>query len=290
MTETEVQSGLRSLPGMEAFFLEAGMDRFPRVERLLSLGGRAAIITGAAAGIGRAVANRFAEAGARLFLLDVNQEKLEEAREELGKTFGQEVNIFRIDLGDKDQIDAFWAALSDPVPDILINNAGIFPFRRFEDLDEGLYRKVMQVNLDAMVWMCRHFIRRRWKQGGIIVNVASIEAVLPFMEGLAHYSTSKAGVIALTRALAREYGPRGFRVNAIVPGGVVTRGFREVMREILRFRLHFLIAGRRFMARLPLRRFAHPDEVARMILVLSSDAASYVHGAVIPVDGGFLSA
>lgn len=266
------------------------MDRLPRMERLLSLEGRAALITGAAAGIGRAVAYRFAEAGARLFLLDVNQEKLEETQRELKKTFGQEINAFRIDLGDKAQIDAFWAALPDPVPDTLINNAGIFPFRRFEDLDEDLYRRVMQVNLDAMVWMCHHFIRRRWRRGGIIVNVASIEALLPFMEGLAHYSASKAGVIALTRALAREYGPRGFRVNAVVPGGVMTRGFREVMREILRFRLRFLIAGRRFMARLPLRRFAHPDEIARMVLVLSSDAASYVQGAVIPVDGGFLSA
>lgn len=266
------------------------MRVLPPLTQLVSLEGRAAIVTGAAAGIGRAVAYRLAEAGARLVLLDIQREGLEEVQEEVTRSSQRPVDVVPLDLADKAQIDAFWSSLPDPVPDILINNAGIFPFRDFEHLDEALYRRVMQVNLDAVLWMSQHFIRRRWKQGGVIVNVASIEALLPFMEGLAHYSTSKAGVIALTRALAREYGSRGFRINVIVPGGVVTRGFREVMREILRFRLHFLIAGRRFMNRLPLRRFAQPDEVARMVLVLSSDLASYVQGAVIPVDGGFLSA
>ncbi|TRO49128.1 SDR family oxidoreductase, partial [Candidatus Bathyarchaeota archaeon] len=118
----------------------------------------------------------------------------------------------------------------------------------------------------------------------------SIEALLPFMEDLVHYSVSKAGVIALTRSLAREYGRNGFRVNALVPGGINTPGTRSVAKEITRFNFGLLRSGVEFRQRLPLGRAGDPDEVARMALVLASDLSSYVNGALVPVDGGFLSA
>jgi len=148
----------------------------------------------------------------------------------------------------------------------------------------------MGINLHSVYWMCQHMIRRRLKLGGVIVNVGSIEAILPFKEDLAHYSVSKAGVIALTRALAREFGRKGFRVNAVVPGGIATEGTKAVARGIFRLQLSLLKEGILFQQRLPLGRIGQPDEVARMVLVLASDLSSYVHGAVIPVDGGFLSA
>ena len=113
---------------------------------------------------------------------------------------------------------------------------------------------------------------------------------MPFKEDLAHYSVSKAGVIALTRALAKEYGRRGFRVNAIVPGGIITRGTMAVAKGVLRLQFGLLKTGAEFKQRLPIGRMGQPDEVARMVLVLASDLSSYVHGAVIPVDGGFLAA
>ncbi len=262
----------------------------PPFRQLVSLQGRTALITGAAAGIGRATAWRFAEAGARLLLVDIDREGLDAVAEQIARDHGHRPSTFRVDLADKAQIDALWRDLPSPGPDILVNNAGIFPFADFRHLEPALYRRVMQVNLDAVVWMCQHFLRARWKRGGVIVNVGSIEAFLPFMEHLTHYMTSKAGVIALTRGLAREYGPRGFRINAVVPGGVRTQGVEYLMRQVLRGRWWLLKAWWKFMQRLPLRRFAEPDEVARVILFLASDAASYIHGAVIPVDGGFLSA
>ena len=113
---------------------------------------------------------------------------------------------------------------------------------------------------------------------------------MPFTEDLAHYDVSKIGVIGLTRALAKEYGKRNFRINAIIPGGIVTSGFKKTAREILKLRLGHIRRGVEFSSRLPMGRFGQPDEVARMALVLASDISSYVHGALIPIDGGFLSA
>ncbi len=134
-------------------------------------------------------------------------------------------------------------------------------------------------------------IRSRIDKGGVIINVGSIEAVLPFAKGLVHYDASKAGVMTLTRALAREYGRRGFRINAVVPGGITTPGTEKLKREaILKLKIDIIKTGMNFMQRLPLGRMGDPDEVARIVLVLASDLASYVHGALIPVDGGFLSA
>jgi len=148
----------------------------------------------------------------------------------------------------------------------------------------------MSVNLDAVAFMCQHMIRRRRDKGGVIVNIGSIEAILPFKEDLAVYSASKAGVIALTRALAREHAQHGFRINAIAPGGIVTEGTRAAAAQLLRFKFGLIKTSYDFLQRLPSKRTGQPDEIARMVLVLSSDLASYVHGAVIPVDGGFLSA
>ena len=134
-------------------------------------------------------------------------------------------------------------------------------------------------------------VRRRLDKGGVIINIGSIEAILPFAKGLVHYDISKMGVIALTRALAREYGKKGFRVNAIVPGGIKTPGVEKLRREaVLKLKMDVIKTGMNFMSRLPLGRMGDPDEVARIVVVLASDLASYVHGAVIPVDGGFLSA
>jgi 3-oxoacyl-[acyl-carrier protein] reductase len=123
-----------------------------------------------------------------------------------------------------------------------------------------------------------------------IVNIGSIEAILPFVEGMAPYSVSKAGVIALTRSLAREYGKYGFRINAIIPGGIITPGTKAVAREVTQLRLSLLRTGVLFSTRLPLKRGGLPDEVARIAVVLAGDLSSYVHGALIPVDGGFLLA
>jgi NAD(P)-dependent dehydrogenase (short-subunit alcohol dehydrogenase family) len=259
------------------------------LSELISLKGKKALITGSALGIGKAMAYRFAEAGADLELVDMNERGLKTVAGELS-TFGVEINIHKVDLSQKEEIDALWKELKGRGPDVLVNNAGIYPFKGFLEVDEAFFGKVMDINLKSALLMCQHMIERRLKKGGVIINVGSIEAIIPFVEGMAPYSISKAGVIALTRSLAKEYGKNGFRINAIIPGGIITPGTKAVAKEITQLRLSLLKTGVLFSSRLPLKRGGQPDEVARIAVVLASDLSSYVHGALIPVDGGFLSA
>lgn len=256
---------------------------------LISLEGKRALITGSAVGIGRAMAYRFAEAGANLELVDINRKSLEAVKRELLQ-FKSEVNIHKVGLSQKEEVDSLWEELKGKEPDILINNAGIYPFRDFLKVDEAFFSKVMDINLKSALLMCQHMIRGRLRKGGVIINIGSIEAILPFAEDLVPYDISKAGVITLTRALAKKYGRKGFRINTIIPGGLSTPGTRAVAKEITQFKMGLLKTGLEFKMRLPLNRGGRPDEVACMALVLASNLSSYVHGALIPVDGGFLSA
>lgn len=261
------------------------------MQEYLSLVGRRALVTGAASGIGRAVALRLAEAGAAQVLVDRDEAGLCATEAVLERELAQVPPIERrqLDLAERGGIEALWSRL-EPVPSILVNAAGLYPFRDFVAIDEADYRRVMAVDLDAVFWMCQAMVRRRGRRGGAIVNVGSVEALLPFKAGLAHYGTAKAGVVALTRSLAREYGGRGYRVNVVVPGGIDTPGTRRAARQVLKLRLARVVEGVDYIRRLPLGRLGRADEVARVIAFLASDAAAYVQGAVVSVDGGFLSA
>ncbi|MDT8304682.1 MAG: SDR family oxidoreductase [Anaerolineae bacterium] len=257
---------------------------------LISLAGKTALVTGAAAGMGAAIARRFAEAGAHLHLLDVDQAGVEALARELAAA-GTTVHAHTVDLANRAAIDRFWHEIAANEPDILVNNAGIFPFCNFLESDEALVQRVMAVNLYAVYWLCQHFVRCRLEHGGggAIVNISSVEAMLSFKEDLAHYTIGKAGVVALTRALSRDYGRHGIRANVVLPGAINTGGTRRAKREVWRDP-NLLRDGFHFQARLSLGRWGNADEVARIVLVLASDLASYMSGAVVPVDGGFLSA
>jgi NAD(P)-dependent dehydrogenase (short-subunit alcohol dehydrogenase family) len=264
------------------------MDKLKSLAEMISLKGKKALITGCAHGIGEAIALRFAEAGADLELVDIDIDNLNELQPKLAP-FNTTVNIHRVDLSKKDEIDALWEKLKDREPDILVNNAGLYPFIDFREVDTAFLSKVADTNLYSVFWMCQQIIKRRGNRGGIIINFGTIEAILPFASGLVPYNISKAGVIALTRALAKEYAKDGYRINAIIPGGIVTQGTKNVAKELLKLNFKILRTGMDFQRRLPVGRGGQPDEVARMAVVLASDLASYVHGALIPVDGGFLS-
>jgi len=259
------------------------------LSELISLKGRRALITGSAAGIGKAIACRFAEAGADLELIDKNRHGLRALEKELSP-FKTKINIHTVDLSKKEDIDSLWDKLEGREPDILVNNAGMYPFKNFLEVDDTFLRQVMDINLSSAFWMCHHMIRRRLKRGGVIINIGSIEAILPFATDLIPYNISKAGVIALTRSLAKEYGKNGFRINVIIPGGIVTPGTKAVAKQLSQFDMGVLKSGLQYKMRLPLGRSGQPDEVARIALVLASDLSSYVHGTLIAVDGGFLSA
>ena len=262
-------------------------DEKKPLTELISLKGNRALITGSASGIGKAIAFRFAEAGADLELVDLDLEGLTKVRDGLS-SFPIEIGVHRVDLAEKEEISGLWDGLGDV--DVLVNNAGTYPERDFLEIDDEFLEKVMDVNLNQVLWMSQRFISRRKGKGGSIINVASIEALLPFKEHLSHYSMAKAGVIALTRGLARDYGKDGFRANAILPGGIVTPGTVGMAKEVYKLRFDLVKTGLEFRSRLPLRRLGDPDEVARIALVLASEMSSYVTGALVAVDGGFLSA
>jgi len=265
------------------------MKALKPLSELISLEGKRALITGSAVGIGRAMAYRFAEAGADLDLVDMNIKGLGLVKKELAR-FESEMDIHKVDLSREEEIDALWEELNEKEPDILVNNAGIYPFKNFLEVDDAFLKKVIDINLRSALLMCQYMIRKRLKRGGVIINIGSIEAIVPIAEDLIPYDISKTGVIALTKALAKQYGRNGFRINAILPGGITTPGTKAVAKEVARFKTGPLKTGIEFAMRLPLRRGGQPDEVARIALVLASDLSSYVHGALIPVDGGFLSA
>jgi NAD(P)-dependent dehydrogenase (short-subunit alcohol dehydrogenase family) len=263
---------------------------FVSTSGLLSQNGQRVLITGAASGIGKAMTLRFADAGADCLLLDIDAPGLQSMASEL-QSKGSRVSIAKVDLRSKSQIDAFWAELTDEgLPDVVINNAGVYALKDYLEIDEPFWDTTLSINLESVFWMCQNFIKRRLRKGGIIVNVSTIEAILPFKKDLVAYGTSKAGVIGLTRGLARDYGPYGFRINAILPGAIKTPSTRRLMKmAIQRFKVDLIKTGYDFQSRLAMGRWGEPDEVARVALFLASDLASYVQGAVIPVDGGFLS-
>lgn len=263
---------------------------FISTNALLNLEGQRVLITGAASGIGEAMAIRFADAGAECILLDIDQSGLQALAAQLREQ-GSEAAIAQVDLERKSQIDEFWTALRDEdLPDILINNAGVYALKDYLDIDKTFLDTTLSVNLESIFWMCQNFIKRRLRTGGVIINVSTIEAILPFKKDLVAYGTSKAGVIALTRGLARDYGPHGFRINVILPGAIKTPSTKRLMKmAIQKFKVDLIKTGYDFQTRLALSRWGVPDEVARVALFLASDLAVYVQGAVLPVDGGFLS-
>ena len=142
-------------------------DALRPLSEFISLEGRRAIVTGAASGIGRAIALRFAEAGADLVLVDVDMEGLRSLEAEMKGDSGLELH--RVDLSDKTEIDRFWESLEGGPPDILVNNAGIYPFKDFLEIDEAFLGRVMDTNLNSVLWMSQHMIRRRIDHGGVII-------------------------------------------------------------------------------------------------------------------------
>lgn len=264
-------------------------DKSRTLHELISLDGKVSLITGAASGIGKAIAQRYAEAGSDLILVDINKEKLDKLPE-FFKKWSVKVTTYRVDLSIKEEIELLWDKIGTDAPDVLVNNAGIYPFKKFEDVDEQFLDRIFSINLKAVFWMCQRMIKARASKGGIIINTSSIEAILPFKGGLNCYGPSKWGVLSLTRSLAKDYSRKNFRVNAILPGGINTPGTRSAAKGILKLQFGLIKDGVEFMSRLPMGRIGEPDEVARIAIVLATDLSSYVTGAAIPVDGGFLSA
>ncbi|MES2290825.1 MAG: SDR family oxidoreductase [Pseudomonadota bacterium] len=242
---------------------------------LIALDGRVAVVTGAASGIGFAVASHLNDAGARTIVVDLNAEAVAEVSRKLRGSIAVATDVS--DWGGlESSIDE---ALGDSAPDILVNAAGVFPSAPFLDLDEVHWDRLLDINLKGVVRMSQIVARRMRdaKGGGSIVHIGSVQGQRP-TAGKAAYAASKAGIEALTRVMAREFMPHGIRVNAVAPGPVLTEAARARMAEIQASGMAPSGRGTGIIG--------SPDEIARVVHFLASPAASYVNGSVWVVDGG----
>jgi NAD(P)-dependent dehydrogenase (short-subunit alcohol dehydrogenase family) len=250
---------------------------------LFLLENKIALVTGASRGIGEAVAKTLAAYGAEVILASRKIDDLNRVEDEIGKAGGKAFSI-ACHTGELDQINHLFAEIKNKYKrlDILVNNAATNPF--FGDVlsaDERAWDKTFSVNMKGIFFIAQQAARLMKEQGGgAIVNVASVNAIRPApFQGI--YSITKAGVVALTQSFAKELAPLNIRVNALLPGLTDTKfssviiGSSEIMKIIL--------------PTIPMGRVAKPEEMAGAVLYMVSDAASYMTGACIVVDGGMLA-
>ena len=244
------------------------------------LEGKVCLITGGAQGIGEACVRLFLEQGARVIFVDVHKERGESLQSQLQQQ-GHEVLFFASDIGHKVEVDALIAQVLEGFGriDVLVSNAGIFKAAPFLEVTEADFDEVLRVNLRGAFLMGQAVARVMKEKGrGAIVHMSSVNGVLAIPE-IASYNVSKGGLNQLTRAMALALADDGIRVNAVAPGTIAT----ELASKAV---LTSDEARNKILGRTPMKRLGDPSEVAHVVAFLASDAASYITGEVITVDGG----
>jgi len=257
------------------------------IAELVSLAGRRAVVTGGARGIGRAIAARFAEAGADVVLVDVRMEEAEAAAKALAERFGRRMVAIEADVTDAGAL----ASLIDlaesrlgPI-DLWVNNAGIYPSRPLLEIPADEWDRVMDLNVRA-VFLATQAIGRRWVaagRAGVIVNIASTGA-FKTGPGVAHYITSKHAVVGITKTSAVELGPHGIRVLGVAPSMTHTEGRRDFLATVATPGMDAFVAE--MERRTPLGRIGVADDVARVVLFCASDLSVLMTGSTLMVDAG----
>ncbi|MBM3948791.1 MAG: SDR family oxidoreductase [SAR202 cluster bacterium] len=259
------------------------------IGRLLSQHGKTAIITGGAMGIGKGIADRFAEAEANVVIVDLNQEEAQKAVDAVVKAGGKAVAA-GCDVSDESTVKATVkkAITAFGRVDVLVNNAGIYPFAPALQMLVAEWDRIQAVNLRGLFLFSREFANQVIRQGGggVIVNIGSIDSLHPSAVGLAAYDASKGGVLMFTKNFALEVAPYGIRVNMIAPEGIVTEGVQKGLTGLTPEQMKAM--KEQFLARVPLGRWGMPDDIATVALFLASPAASYMTGSYMVVDGGRL--
>lgn len=245
---------------------------------------KAAVVTGAASGIGRCIAETFAGVGARVVVADIDLEAARAVAAAIVAGGGQ-AQAVKVDVSNEGEVAAlFDAALAAYGSlDVLVNNAAIFPKRPFLEVDTEFWDRLQAVNLRGTFLCLRECIlRMKERGGGAIVNISSVSSMQAVVHHNATYNASKAGVNSLTRTTALEFGGDGIRVNAVLPGGIPTPGARAASAAI---ELKGPILG---PGRVPLGGMGGVEDIANAALFLASPAARYITGQLLAVDGGFL--
>lgn len=253
-------------------------NAMPAVDRR-RLHGKVAVVTGAARGIGRSIAERFASEGASVACLDVSQNRIHAAVEEMRST-GVDVHAFVVDVSQREAVQATFqqieSSLGAPIS-VLVNNAVWARYQSIEDVDEKTLDQMLAVGLKGVIWATQAAVPQMKRLGaGSVINLSSAAAVMAFSNSIA-YCSLKAAVVGFTRAAAYDLGPSGIRVNAVAPGMIGTPASLE----------HFsadVLATRQ--QNIPLKRFGDVEEIASVATFLASSDSSYVNGSLLMVDGG----
>ncbi|UKY54181.1 SDR family NAD(P)-dependent oxidoreductase [Streptomyces inhibens] len=248
----------------------------------LELGGRVAVVTGGARGIGRAIVGALQEMGARCIIIDILDDLGRATAEEHSKT-GREVDYIHCDVREAGTVASTFASIAEQHGriDILVTSAGVVVHTPSADISESDWRYVLDTNLDGSFWCTREAVRQMQAKGtrGSIVTIGSMSGLIvnhPQMQSA--YNASKAAVHSLTASLAAEYATDGIRINAIAPGYILTDLTKEGVPE------EWLTEWK---AHTPTGRMGSPDEVASVVAFLASDAASFMTGATVVADGGY---
>lgn len=244
----------------------------------MRLQNKVAIITGGSRGIGFATARAFLKEGATVIVAASNQANADKAVLKLKEEFPEsKIGGICPNLSKLDDVRAAFQKVTEEFGDldILVNNAGISESTPFTDYTEELFEKVMDLNVKGIFNTCRVAVEIMSKRGdGVILNTSSMVSITGQPAGVA-YPTSKFAVNGLTLSLAREFGPKGIRVNAVAPGITETDMMKAVPKEVIE----------PMIARIPLRRLGQPEDIANAFVFLASDEASYITGVVLSVDG-----
>ena len=238
------------------------------------------LITGAGRGIGKAIALAFAQAGARVAVNDINPDSCVKTADEISASGGQAVAC-HADVANKLAVQAMLIDLEDRWGrvDVLINNAGVEPHQPIVQLDEWDWNRTIDVNLKG-AFICSQSVGRMMQKqvGGVIVNLASIAGRAAGLRDRSAYVASKTGLIGFTKECAREFAAYNIRVNAVCPGVIVTEMTIHLRQNEAQLK--------KWLEDIPLGRLGDPEDVTGLVLFLCSDAARYITGQAINVDGG----
>ena len=261
--------------------MEMPNGSYKNVMELFRLDGRIALVTGGSKGLGRVIAQAFAEAGADVVVASRTLEDCQKAAGEIAASTGRRAAAFAIDVTSADELRRLGAEIEGSLGavDILVNNAGINIRGLIDELGEDDFESVMATNVTAPFLCSKIFGSKMVERGwGRVINLGSIMSVIS-LPGRAPYASSKAAVMGLTRTLALEWATKGVTVNAICPGPFATEMNKQLLNDPAKYR--------DFVSRIPMGRWGELHEIAGAAVFLASDAAAFVTGSALFVDGGW---